>query len=42
MRGILLFHRAINSENDKANHVKNQMTGEYGVVPDTARYYKVQ
>lgn len=34
-------NRAINSENDKANHVKNQMTGEYGAVPDTARYYKV-
>ena len=34
-------NRAINSENDKANHVKNQVTGEYGAVPDTARYYKV-
>ena len=34
-------NRAINSENDKANHVKNQETGEYGAVPDTARYYKV-
>ncbi|KAK2571878.1 Aconitate hydratase [Acropora cervicornis] len=32
--------RAINSENDKANHVKNLMTGDYGSVPDTARYYK--
>ena len=23
------------------NTVKNQLTGEYGAVPDTARYYKV-
>lgn len=37
-----MFIGAINSENDKANHVKNQMTGEYGVVPDTARYYKAK
>ncbi|XP_015749668.1 PREDICTED: aconitate hydratase, mitochondrial-like [Acropora digitifera] len=35
-----MFIGAINSENDKANHVKNLMTGEYGSVPDTARYYK--
>eukprot|EP00002_Diphylleia_rotans_P036370 TRINITY_DN7_c0_g1_i1.p1 TRINITY_DN7_c0_g1~~TRINITY_DN7_c0_g1_i1.p1 ORF type:complete len:776 (+),score=180.15 TRINITY_DN7_c0_g1_i1:57-2384(+) len=31
---------AINSENGKANSVKNVMTGEYGAVPDTARAYK--
>lgn len=31
---------AINSENQKANLVMNQMTGEYGPVPATARYYK--
>lgn len=37
-----MFIGAINSENDKANHVKNQMTGEYGAVPDTARYYKAK
>lgn len=35
-----MFIGAINSENDKANHVKNLMTGDYGSVPDTARYYK--
>jgi len=35
-----LFIGAINSENDKANSIKNQLTGEYGTVPDTARYYK--
>lgn len=23
------------------NNVRNQVTGEYGAVPDTARYYKV-
>ena len=36
------IRRAINSENGKANHVKNQLTGDYGAVPDTARYYKVE
>jgi len=35
-----LFIGAINAENEKANLVKNQITGEYGAVPDTARYYK--
>lgn len=35
-----MFIGAINSENDKANHVKNLLTGEYGAVPDTARDYK--
>ena len=33
--------RAINYENDQANNVKNQLTGDYGAVPDTARHYKV-
>ena len=23
------------------NNVRNQLTGEFGTVPDTARYYKV-
>lgn len=32
---------AINSENDEANKVRNVLTGEYGPVPATARYYKV-
>jgi aconitate hydratase len=31
---------AINYFNDKANYVQNQLTGEYGPVPDTAREYK--
>lgn len=31
---------AINYYNDTANSVKNQLTGEYGGVPDTARAYK--
>lgn len=32
---------AINIENGEANTVKNVLTGEYGGVPDVARYYKV-
>ncbi|MEZ5016685.1 MAG: aconitate hydratase [Flavipsychrobacter sp.] len=31
---------AINAYNQEANKVKNQLTGEYGAVPDTARAYK--
>jgi aconitate hydratase len=31
---------AFNFFNDKANHVLNQLTGEYGPVPSTAREYK--
>lgn len=31
---------AINAENNKANDVKNHLTGKYGPVPDTARYYQ--
>lgn len=34
--------RAVNAENMEMNKVKNQVTGEYGPVPDTARYYKVR
>ncbi|XP_041098122.1 aconitate hydratase, mitochondrial isoform X2 [Polyodon spathula] len=33
---------AVNIENNKVNQVKNQLTGEYSGVPDTARYYKKQ
>ena len=33
---------AINSENGEANKVKNQVTGEYGAVPATARDYKAK
>ncbi|KAF8791840.1 Aconitate hydratase like protein [Argiope bruennichi] len=35
-----MFIGAINSENDTANKVKNQLTDEWGSVPDTARHYK--
>ncbi|MEQ2197693.1 hypothetical protein XENOCAPTIV_002109 [Xenoophorus captivus] len=31
---------AVNIENDAINKVKNQLTGEYGGVPDVARFYK--
>jgi aconitate hydratase len=31
---------AVNAFNQKTNFVKNQLTGEYGGVPDTARVYK--
>ena len=34
------FIGAVNAFNDKANCVKNQLTGEYGEVPATARAYK--
>lgn len=32
---------AINAENKMMNNVKNQLTGQYGPVPDTGRFYKV-
>lgn len=31
---------ALNAENDKVNSVQNQLTGDYGAVPDVARAYK--
>ncbi len=31
---------AVNAFNDKTDSVKNQLTGEYGTVPDTQRAYK--
>lgn len=31
---------AVNAFNKKTNFVKNQLTGEYGAVPETARAYK--
>ncbi len=34
------FIGAINAYNKEANKVKNQLTGDYGAVPDTARAYK--
>jgi aconitate hydratase len=33
---------AVNYYNERTNHVKNALTGEYGAVPDTARAYKAQ
>lgn len=36
------FIGAINAYNDKANHIKNQLTGTYGEVPEVARQYKAQ
>lgn len=35
-----MFIGATNAENGEMNKVKNQITGEWGSVPDTARYYK--
>ena len=37
-----LLITATNAENQELNKVKNQLTGEYGPVPDTARHYKAQ
>lgn len=37
-----MFIGAINCENDEANKIKNQVTGEWGTVPDTARAYKAK
>jgi aconitate hydratase len=37
-----LFIGAINFFNEKANSVKNQLTGEYGEVPAVARDYKAK
>jgi aconitate hydratase A / 2-methylisocitrate dehydratase len=34
------FIGAVNAFNKKTNYVKNQLTGEYGGVPDTQRAYK--
>jgi aconitate hydratase len=33
---------AVNTFNDQTNFVKNQLTGEYGAVPETQRAYKNQ
>ncbi|KAI6650587.1 Aconitate hydratase, mitochondrial-like [Oopsacas minuta] len=37
-----LLITATNAENKEMNKIKNQLTGEYGPVPATARYYKAQ
>lgn len=34
--------RAINAENGEMNKIKNQLTGQYGAVPDVARDYKAK
>lgn len=38
---IILQCRATNIENDEANNVKNQLSGQFGTVPEVARFYKV-
>ncbi|XP_060861451.1 probable aconitate hydratase, mitochondrial [Metopolophium dirhodum] len=37
-----MFLTATNSDNNEMNKVKNQETGEWGGVPDTARAYKAE
>ncbi|KAG9429654.1 aconitate hydratase, mitochondrial isoform X1 [Apis mellifera carnica] len=35
-----MFIGAVNAENGEMNKIKNQLTGEWGKVPDVARHYK--
>ena len=35
-----MFIGAVNAYNDKTNHVKNHLTGNYDEVPNVARHYK--
>ena len=35
-----MFIGATNAENGEMNKIKNQLTGEWGAVPDVARHYK--
>ncbi|KAG8233084.1 hypothetical protein J437_LFUL013084 [Ladona fulva] len=35
-----MFIGAVNSENGEMNKIKNQLTGDWGAVPDVARHYK--
>lgn len=37
-----MFIGATNSENNEMNNIKNQVTGEWGGVPDVARAYKAK
>ncbi len=37
-----MFIGALNAFNERTNNVKNQITGEYGEVPQVARYYKAK
>ena len=36
-----VYFSAVNIDNKEINKVKNQLTGDVGSVPETARYYKV-
>ena len=37
-----ILYRAVNEQNGETNNVQNQLNGEFGPVPDTARHYKVR
>ncbi|KAJ8945734.1 hypothetical protein NQ314_009097 [Rhamnusium bicolor] len=37
-----MFIGATNAENGEMNKIKNQLTGEWGAVPDVARHYKAK
>lgn len=36
------FSSATNAENGEMNNIKNQLTGDWGAVPDVARHYKAK
>lgn len=36
------INRAVNFENNEVNKIKNQLSGEWGGVPDVARAYKAK
>jgi aconitate hydratase len=35
-----MYIGAVNAENKETNNVRNQLTGEFGAVPETAQYYR--
>lgn len=37
---LINIFRAVNADNGEVNKIKNQLTGEWGGVPDVARHYK--
>lgn len=37
---LFIISSAVNAENSEVNKIKNQLTGEWGGVPDVARHYK--
>ena len=39
---VTLSYSAVNAENGEMNKVRNQLNGQWGPVPDTARFYKVK